>query len=193
VRSHAMAIVFGGCLTPALGHHSATASPVKSLYTTVQLKACKPVKRHRDGGAWLCDGLAGLPVYVAEGDLRQFLSVGADAQQRRAATQTLGPFNSIFESGSDRATIEWRFDRRGDRQIPYAIIVRFHTAQDGRKGDVLVVSKVSPTETCHIAYIDALANSDAITLARFVADKQAKAFDCRNQPKTEGATGKSPM
>jgi hypothetical protein len=193
VRSLALAVILGGCLAPALGHVPAAASPVKSLYTTVQLKACKQIKRHRDGGAWLCNGLDGLPVYVAEGDLRQFLSVGAEAQKRRAATQTLGPFNSIFETGGDRATIEWRFDRRGERQIPYAIIVRFHTSQEGRKGDVLVVSKVSATETCHVAYIDALANSDAITLARFVADNQAKTFDCRAEPHAEGATGKSPM
>jgi hypothetical protein len=193
VRSLGFAMVLGGCLASALDHSPAAANPVKSLYTTVQLKTCKQVKRHRDGGAWLCEGLAGLPVYVAEGDLRQFLSVGTDAPKRRAATQTLGAFNSIFENGSDRATIEWRFDRRGERQIPYAIIVRFHTAQDGRKGDVLVVSKVGAAETCHVAYVDALANSDAITLARFVADKQAKTFDCRNEPHTEGATGKSPM
>lgn len=193
VRSLALAVLLAGCMGPALGSITATANPVKSLYTTVQLKACKQVKRHRDGGAWLCDGLAGLPVYVAEGDLRQFLSVGTDAQKRRAATQTLGAFNSIFEKGSDRATIEWRFDRRGERQIPYAVIVRFHTSQEGRKGDVLVVSKVSGSETCHVAYIDALANQDAITLARFVADNQAKTFDCRNEPLTEGATGRSPM
>ena len=193
VRSLAFAMLLGGCLAPVLGGAPALANPVKSLYTTVELKACKPVKRHRDGGAWLCDGLAGLPVYVAEGDLRQFLSVGADAQRRRAASQTLGAFNSIFENGSDRATVEWRFDRRGERKIPYATIVRFHTSHEGRKGDVLVVSKVSATETCHVAYIDALANQDAITLARFVADNQAKAFDCRNEPHAEGATGKSPM
>ena len=193
MRSLGLAMVLGGCLVPALGHSPAAANPVKSLYTTVQLKACKQIKRHRDGGAWLCDGLAELPIYVAEGDLRQFLSVGADASKRRAATQTLGAFNSIFENGSDRATIEWRFDRRGERQIPYAIIVRFHTSQDGRKGDVLVVAKVSATETCHVAYVDALANSDAITLARFVADNRAKTFDCRNEPRAEGATGKSPM
>ena len=189
----AFAAVLVGCLTPALRTIPAAANPVKSLYTTVELKTCKQVKRHRDGGAWLCEGLAGLPVYVAEGDLRQFLSVGEDAQKRRAATQTLGAFNSIFERGSDRATIEWRFNRRGERQIPYAIIVRFHTSREGRKGDVLVVSKVSPTETCHVAYIDALANQDAITLARFVADNQAKSFDCRNEPRAEGATGRSPM
>ena len=193
VRSLAWAMVLGGCLAPALGHAPAAANPVKSLYTTVELRKCKRVNRHRDGGAWLCNGLAGLQVYVAEGDLRQFLSVGSDPQKRRAATQTLGAFNSIFERGSNRATIEWRFNRRGERQVPYAVIVRFHTSQEGRRGDVLVVSKVSPTETCHVAYIDALANSDAITLARLVADKQAKAFDCRNEPHTEGATGNSPM
>jgi hypothetical protein len=55
------------------------------------------------------------------------------------------------------------------------------------------VLKVAPSETCHVAYIDALANSSAITLARFIADKQAKAFDCQNEPRVEGAIGKSPM
>jgi hypothetical protein len=193
VHSRALAAVIGGCMALGLGHVPAAANRVKSLYTTIDLKACRQVKRHRDGGAWLCDGLAGLPVYVAEGDLRQFLSVGDEPEKRRAATQTLGAFNSIFERGGDRATIEWRFDRRGDRQIPYAAIVRFHTSQEGRRGDVLVVLKVSPSDTCHVAYIDALANQDAITLARFVADARAKAFDCRGEPLTEGATGKSPM
>jgi hypothetical protein len=192
-RALASAVVVGASMALVLGAGTVAANPVKSIYTTIELKTCKQVRRHRDGGAWLCEGLAGLPVYVAEGDLRQFLSVGEDAQKRRAATQTLGAFNTIFEKGSDRATVEWRFNRRGEKQIPYAVIVRFHTSGGGRKGDVLVVSKVSPTETCHVAYIDALANQDAITLARFVADNQAKTFDCRNEPRAEGATGRSPM
>ena len=193
VRSLAPMMVIAGCLAPALGPAPAAANPVKSLYTTVDLKICKQVKRHRDGGAWRCEGLGGLPVYVAEGDLRHFVSVGANAEKRRAATQTLGAFNSIFEKGSTRATIEWRFNRRGERKLAYAIIVRFHTSREARNGDVLVVSKVSDTETCHVAYIDALANPDAIALARQIADKQAKTFDCRQEPHTEGATGKSPM
>jgi hypothetical protein len=180
-------------LAPTLGPAPAAANPVKSLYTTVDLKVCRQLKRHRDGGAWRCEGLAGLPVYVAEGDLRHFVSVGADAQKRRAATQTLGAFNSIFEKGQSRATIEWRFNRRGERRLPYAIIVRFHTSRDGRNGDVLVVSKVSDAETCHVAYIDALANPDAIALARQIADSRAKSFDCRQEPRTEGTTGRSPM
>jgi hypothetical protein len=192
-RSLAPSLLVAALLVPTLGQPPAAANRLKSLYTTIDLKACKKVKRHRDGGAWRCEGLGGLPVYFAEGDLRQFVSVGADAEQRRAATQTLGAFNSIFEKGSTRATIEWRFDRRGERKLPYAIIVRFHTSRDGQNGDVLVVSKVSNREACHVAYIDALANRDAIALARQIADKETKAFDCRGEPRTEGATGKSPM
>jgi hypothetical protein len=193
VRSVVVAAGGSICLASLFGAAPVAANPLKSLYTTVELKACKPIKPHPDGGAWLCDGLGGLPVYIGEGHLRQFLSVGANAQTRRAATQTLGAFNTIFEKGSDRATIEWRFDRRGERQIPYATIVRFHTSRDGRKGDVLVVLKVGPADSCHVAYIDALANSDAIALARQVADVEAKAFDCRQEPRAEGAGGKSPM
>lgn len=190
---HAWALAIAGALGLILGSPPAAANRVKSLYTTVELKSCDRIGRRPDGGAWLCEGLAGLPVYVAEGDLRQFLSVGTDAAKRRAATQTLGAFNSMFEPGSKRATLEWRFDRRGERQIPYAVIVRFHTSREGRKGDVLVVLKVGPSDTCHVAYIDALANSNAITLARFIADKEAKPFDCSKEPRVEGATGKSPM
>jgi hypothetical protein len=186
-------MVIAGCLAPALGPAPAVANPVKSLYTTVDVKVCKKIKRHRDGGAWRCEGLAGYPVYFAEGDLRHFVSVGANPEKRRAATQTLGAFNSIFEKRGRRATIEWRFNRRGERKLPYAIIVRFHTSRDGQDGDVLVVSKVSDTETCHVAYIDALANQDAIALARHIADKQAKTFDCHQEPHTEGAMGRSPM
>lgn len=197
MRSLAATLAIAGLLVPLLGEvpggTPAEANRVKSLYTTIDLKTCRQVRRHRDGGAWMCEGLAGLPVYVAEGDLRQFVSVGANAQKRRAATQTLGAFNSIFDPGSSRATVEWRFDRRGEHKLPYATIMRFHTSRDGRRGDVLVVSKVSDAETCHVAYIDALANKDAIALARRIADTQAKAFDCRREPYTEGATGRSPM
>jgi len=41
-------MVIAGCLAPAIGSAPAAANPVKSLYTTVDLKICKQVKRHRD-------------------------------------------------------------------------------------------------------------------------------------------------
>ena len=132
-------------------------------------------------------------MYIAEGDLRQFVSVGTKPEQRRAARQTLGPFNTIFEAGSHRATIEWRFDRKGDRQIPYAAIIRFHTTSDAGRGDVLVVFKVMDYDTCHVAYVDALANEEPAALARRIADREARNFDCSRPPRAEGARGKSPM
>jgi hypothetical protein len=189
IRLTALAIAAASCLQPT----GALANPVKSLYTTVDLRACKKIKSGRQARAWQCSGLAGVPVYVAAGELRQFVSAGQNARKRRAATQTLAAANSIFARGSARATVEWRFDRRGEKQLPYAIIVRFHTLSAERKGDVLVVLKVDALETCHVAYIDALANDNAITLARYIADDKARTFDCRREPITEGVQGKSPM
>jgi hypothetical protein len=52
---------------------------------------------------------------------------------------------------------------------------------------------VSDADTCHVAYIDALANKDAIALAREIADRHAKGFDCRREPRVEGQSGRSPM
>jgi hypothetical protein len=184
----ALVIAVAGCLSPG----AATANPVKSLYTTVDLRACKKLQRHPAVRAWRCSGLAGIPVYVASGELRQFVSVGADADKRRAATQTLGAANSIFSRGSERATVEWRFVRRGEKQLPYAIIVRFHTLSR-QSGDVLVVLKVGARETCHVAYVDAEANANAIVLARYIADERARSFDCRGEPLFEGAQGPGPM
>src|SRR5262249_23936292 len=150
------------CLSPA----AALANPVKSLYTSVDVKACKKIAAAWPRRAWRCIGLAGMPVYVATGGLRQFVSVGAEPEKRRAAKQTLRAANTMFAPGSARATIEWRFDRRGETQLPYAIIVRFHTLSARRPGDVLVVLKADARECCHVAHIDAFANDEAIRLAR---------------------------
>ncbi|NJO34207.1 MAG: hypothetical protein HC869_14815 [Rhodospirillales bacterium] len=174
---------------PATGH----AYPLKSLYTTIDLKACAKLKAHPDGSAWRCRGLPGYPVYVAEGDLRTFISVGANAEKRRAAEQTLSPFNTIFPAGSRRATLEWRFNRKGDALVPYATILRYYTKTDSRRGEILVVTKVSPVQTCQMAYIDALATPEPIVLAHRIADETARSFDCGKEPVTVGFTGKSPL
>jgi hypothetical protein len=180
-------------VTATLFAPGAAANPVKSQYTTIDLKACKKTGRHEDGGAWLCTGLPGYPVYVAEGDLRTFVSAGPNAAKRRAAEQTLGPFNSIFAKGAQRATLEWRFDRNGNRLLPYATILRYFTKNDTGQGEVIVVSRVAGPQSCHVAYIDALATPDPIVLAHKIADETARTFDCRKQPMTAGRSGKSPM
>ena len=137
-------------------------------------------------------GTAGYPVYVAEGDLRFMLAFGPAPEKRRSATQTLGAFNSIFAPRS-RPTIEWRSYRSGVRDVPYATIVRYHTSRDGVTGDVLVVTKVDRDNSCHAAYVDAIANADAIALAREWADKHAPEHKCDADPVVLGNTGKSPM
>ena len=180
-------------------------SRIKSRFTTVELKSCAAVKADSDGGAWICKGLSGYPVYVAEGDLRQFISFGVNGKSRRAATQTLQSFSSIFSAQHGRATIEWRFRRSDGRDVPYATIVRFYTLSgsakakgeggaSGTKGEVLIVTKVTPTDACQIARIDARANPDAIMLARSAADELNAEFECKtDQPRVVGATGRSPM
>ncbi len=171
----------------------AHANPLKSLYTTIDLRECRQTSSHPDGGAWLCTGLEDYPVYIGEGDLRTFVSVGRQPEKRRAAQQTLGAFNTLFRGKSRRATLEWRFTKRDGKVLPFATIQRYFTRNDRGSGQVLVVTKVTPTEDCHVAHIDALANPQAIVLARAIADGEARSFDCRNEPKRAGKQGRSPM
>ena len=179
--------------TACLAVAPAAANPLKSIYTTIELKSCRKASAHPDGNSWLCPGLEGYPVYIAEGDLRTFVSVGREPQKRRAASQTLGAFNSLFRGKSNRATLEWRFVKRDGKVLPYATIQRYFTKNDTGAGEVLVVTKVTASEDCHVAYIDALANTDAIALARSVADQEARAFDCKGEPRRVGNIGRSPL
>jgi hypothetical protein len=171
----------------------AAVNPMRSRFTTIDLKTCQLVKRHADGNTWNCSGLRGYPVVYAEGDLRAFVSFGPNAGKRRAAQQTLGSFNSIFDSNGRRATVEWRFRRIAGADQPYATIMRLFTSRDGIKGEVLVVTRVTATEACHMAHIDAKATADAMALARSAADEMAAKWSCADAPKVLGVTGKDPL
>ena len=177
----------------ATAESAAAVRPVKSIYTALDLRTCSVIDKHPDGDRMHCDGLPGYPIYVAEGDLRTFVSVGEHAEVRRAASQTLPSFNTLFKGGSTRTTIEWRFIIRDEHPVPYATIVRYFTKNDQRRGEVLVVTRVTETEACHVAYVDAVANPNAIIIARRIADERARKFDCKTDPARIGATGKSPM
>jgi hypothetical protein len=207
-RKALMSSVASAVAALALGTASAASASekarIKSRFTTIELKTCEAGKNDDQGGTWTCKGLNGYPVFVAQGNyhLRQFISFGSDGKSRRAATQTLKSINTLFGDGMKRATIEWRFRRADGRDVPYATIVRLYTAQADAElqhgvkvqGEVLVVTKVTPTEACQLALIDARANPDAIMLARSAADELSAAFDCKaDQPRVVGATGRSPM
>ena len=171
----------------------AWANPLKSLYTTLELSSCKVERRHPDGNAWLCAGLDGYPVRVAEGDQRTFVSVGRDPEQHRAVRQSLATFNSIFDAKHGRATLEWRIVRQNGQPVPFATILRYFTSKGALKGEVLVVTRLAPGQSCHVAYIDALANPDAIAIARKTADAAARTFDCKREPDVKGQRGKTSL
>lgn len=167
--------------------------PQRSFMTTIELKSCRSISNPSEGRAWLCKGLDGYPVYYAEGEGRMFLSLGFKPMNRKAASQSLKAFNTLFEGRHARAPIEWRVYFKDNRPQPYAAIVRTFTTRAKQKGEVIVVLRVTPDETCMVAKIDALATPGAIALARQIADGAARKFDCRNDPTIEGATGRSPM
>ncbi|WP_350335621.1 hypothetical protein [Coralliovum pocilloporae] len=166
----------------------ALAQAIDSTYSQVKLEACSIIDKNEEEAwaKWRCRGLQGVPVYVAEGDLRFFVSFGQQAEREKAASQTFAFFNTINE------TLEWRRVKVLGKFRPFAVIHRWFVDDPdapGRQVNVLVVTRLGRWKTCHVAYIDASANPDANVLARQAADSMARDFNCRNSPETKGRVG----
>ena len=150
-----------------------------SVYTDLNLEKCGVTtsSAEDESEVWECKGYGNMPVYVAEGDLRMFVSFGDQAKDELAATQTFGPFNRIH------TTLEWRLRESADGSTtPIATILRYFLANEGKhENQILVVTQIKAGETCHIAYVDALANPKANEDARAAADRLAGSFDCGEQ------------
>lgn len=155
-----------------------------SAYTDIDLDQCLVLDADDFGASWSCPGYKGYPLMVTEGDLRFALIYGFGAKM--ADGQTLPPFNRLGEK------LEWRLSNELGRWMPIATIVRYYTAdpQTGEdKGQVLVVTQLVEGNSCHIAYIDALANKNANELARQAADASGH-FECaRDEVKIIGKFG----
>ncbi|HTM77677.1 MAG TPA: hypothetical protein VL133_08620 [Devosia sp.] len=144
-----------------------------SAYTEINLDACLVLDADDFGASWACPGYKGYPLMVREGDLRFGLSYGFNVD-KEPRFQTLGPFNHLG------AKLEWRLSNVLGRWMPVATIVRYFTQDPETLEEtkqVLVITQLVEGQTCHIAYIDALANPDANELARQAADT-AGSFDC---------------
>ncbi|WP_417671280.1 hypothetical protein [Roseibium sp.] len=169
-----------GCLTMGAGK-------IDSAYTKIKLEECRqltiPSEEGTDGGSWQCSGYQGRPVWIAEGDLRMFVSFGNDPQNEPAASQTMPNLNTVNE------TLEWRLKDR----LPFATILRWFLddPEGGKPGNVLVVTQLVPGATCQIAWIDARANKNANVLAREAADRLAGSYDCSQMPQIVGKRGKA--
>jgi hypothetical protein len=149
-----------------------------SAYTMIAGEGahCTTLKSNPDeGGSYLqrCAGHSGTAVFVAEGDLRTFVSYGWNAQAEIAASETFPFFNGVGD------TVEWRL-RDGS---PVATILRWKIdGGDGLpKGEVLVVTQLQEGNQCWIAQISATMNPDANMLARQAADELAGNFRCGDE------------
>ncbi|MDB5506933.1 MAG: hypothetical protein JWR75_1571 [Devosia sp.] len=166
----------------AFGTAPGFAQQVESFYTDLKLDQCTVLEADDFGVSWVCPGFRGVPVYVAEGDLRFYVSFGLGADTEPAATQTPPPFNTIGEK------LEWRVANVGGTLQPIATILRYavSNAEGDGNSDLLVVTQIVSGSTCHIAYVDAALNVDANELARQAADELAGSFDCDEEPRRYG-------
>lgn len=174
----------------------ADAQSLGSTYTFTAPKDCRQIGKpsELDGSTTrVCPGKAGLVVLISEDDLREIVSVGRNrkvAAEQPTAQVWFGPFNS------SENTVEWR--AAGTK--PFAIIQRWHIAdgtdldKQGRPNTkaMLIVTRLPPGPVCHVAYIDATANSNANELARKAADDSARGFNCdKDEVEIVGASGRA--
>lgn len=166
-------------LTPAT---PAFAQLNNSSFTELDVAQCTVITTDDFGTTWACPGLKGLPVMVRESQQRFHVSYGLTSTTEKAAEQTLPPVNKIGDE------IEWRVSNADGSYKPFATIMKFTTTPEGggTDGQVLVVTKVAAGATCHVAYVDAVANADAEALAVKAADEKAMGFDCANEPELVG-------
>ncbi len=160
----------------------AFAAQIRSDYTKINFNDCLLLNADDFGARFACPGYKGFPLYIAEGDLRFFVSYGFNALNEKAASQTLPPFNRLND------TIEWRleFNKETGNYFPFATILRWFTQTEDFENekiiesDILVVTKIESGNTCHIAYIDVSLIKNANEIARSFADEEAKNFNCQN-------------
>lgn len=155
-------------------------APIESAYTTFDSAKCRHTRGRdvEDYGSWVCRGWNGIPVRLAAGDQRMYVSFGRNAAREPAAGETIRGFNNVY-----KGTIEWRLERKPDgKVVPFATILRwnFMMSPDDRQasGRKLVVTRLGPGGTCHVGYVDARINPDANELARKLADEKARTFKC---------------
>ena len=192
----AITIAFALLATPA------AAQSIEYAYTKFDAKQCKHTKgtEVEDYGTWRCPGYEKLPVWLAAGDQRMYVSFGNWKKDDIALSQTFPGFNDVYEG-----TVEWRIEKGATGKTrPFATILRWNliTASDQEKatgpmkasGRVLVVTRLGPGGVCHVGYVDARANPDANELARKIADEHARRFRCgKDKPTVLGKLSEPDM
>jgi hypothetical protein len=154
----------------ALSLSPAAAQTTSSRYTMVDVRRCRILEVIPEGDSVRrrCPGLAGVDLYVNEGDGRSEIDAGLDDGQ----WESLPAFNTVGER------VEWRLS--GGR--PFAIIYRLRTAAspDQAAGSALIVERIgrrAGTPGCRLGMVDG-ALPDANARARTLADEHAGDAAC---------------
>lgn len=129
-----------------------------SAYTSLDLDRCKRLDRAElTSASWRCKGLAGIPLFIQNGDDRYDVDAG------RADNDELWSENFDYPG----KTVEWRLNRGK----PFAIIYRLDSANpDAPKWSRLVVESIGRAlPGCRVASINGRAR-DANAQARRAAD-----------------------
>lgn len=165
IRNLLWALCGLACAAPA------AAQTVGSRYTMLDLRRCRTLEIIPEGESvrLRCPGLAGIPLFVNEGDGRSEIDAGFDDGE----WESLPAFNTI----GDR--VEWRLS--GGR--PFAIIYRLRLAatEGAPAGSALIVEAIghgAGAPGCRIGVVDG-ALPDANVRARALADRQARNVRCR--------------
>lgn len=159
--------------------HAAPAEELSSAYRQINLKKQCAYQSEGGGaeqGGWRCAGYRGIPVGIGAQDGRTHLSFGPKPWDEKAGRQTLARPNKF-----DGGVIEWRLD---GEQKAFAAITLWKAQRPSDKpfepytGSVIVVTRLGPGGVCHVGYVDARVNSRADALAREIADRRARSFQC---------------
>lgn len=180
--------ILSTCLFVLAAGSSVAAQEIISEYTQLDTgKHCSVVAAAgENNGDWrhlVCAGYRGYPVFVFSADLRYTVFYGFPPDGDLApASESFNGFNRIGP------TIEWRIERDGVRERPFATIHRWFVQGDPESEkpiEVLVVEKVGQLhgrDGCAVGYVVATGNADANDEARRIADEQARRFICGDQP-----------
>ena len=111
VTQHFRGLVLAAALM-ATGVSGAQAQFNQSEYTDLNLDLCTVVQSDDFGSTWACNGFKGIPVMVAEGDLRLMVSYGLTSTEERPRARPCRP------------SIIWAERSSGDSPMPRAATSR---------------------------------------------------------------------
>jgi len=171
----------------ALGAFAAVSAPgfaQDSTYTYHNDETCRVIEEGEIEGGYeiygACDGLGDWTLYQRADDHGEWSAYSEGVHVPRLA---YGGYIGNF--GSYHTVVEWRLD--DETGAPYATIHRYISATfetgDARRQDTLIITALrpgEPIESCHAGYVDATALADANVIARDVADRLSRQFDCEN-------------